>query len=72
MAVVFTAPLIVARSIPEGAIGALLTGLICAPVFSCMYALVGRTVIARASEDDASATLIGRLRPQLIHLRALI
>ncbi len=62
MAVVFTAPLIVARSIPEGVVGALLAGLTCAPVFSCMYALVGRTVTP-GSETEAftwvSSALIG-------------
>jgi MFS family permease len=62
MAVVFTAPLIIARSIPEGVIGALLAGLTCAPVFSCMYALVGRTVTP-GSETEAftwvSSALIG-------------
>ena len=38
------APLIIARTIAEGAVGALLAGLTIAPVFSCQYALVGRAV----------------------------
>jgi MFS family permease len=62
LAVACTAPLIVARSIPEGVVGALLAGLTCAPVFSCMYALVGRTVTP-GSETEAftwvSSALIG-------------
>ncbi len=62
LAVIFTAPLIVARSIPEGVIGALLAGLTCAPVFSCMYALVGRTVTAGTETESftwVSSALIG-------------
>ena len=43
LAVAFTAPLIVARSVPAGMVCSLLAGLIIAPVFSCQYALVGRT-----------------------------
>ena len=43
-AVVCTAPLIVARTIPEGMICSLLAGLTIAPVFSCQYALIGHAV----------------------------
>jgi hypothetical protein len=43
-AVLCAAPLVLARSIPFGLVGALLTGLSIAPVFSCQYALVGRAV----------------------------
>lgn len=42
--VICIAPLIAARTIPEGAVGAVLAGLVIAPVFSCQYALVGRAV----------------------------
>jgi predicted MFS family arabinose efflux permease len=38
------APLIVARSVPAGAVCAFLAGLTIAPVFSCQYALIGRSV----------------------------
>jgi MFS family permease len=44
LAVVFTVPLIAARSIPAGIVGSLLAGLTIAPVFTCQYALVGRAV----------------------------
>ncbi len=37
-------PLVIARTIPEGMVGALLAGVTIAPVFSCQYALVGRVV----------------------------
>jgi MFS family permease len=47
-----TAPLIVARTIPEGMICSLLAGLTIAPVFSCQYALIGRVVTA-GSETEA-------------------
>lgn len=43
-AIALTAPLIVARSIPAGAVCAVLAGLAIAPLFSCQYALVARTV----------------------------
>jgi MFS family permease len=43
-AVLCAAPLVFAHSIPFGLVGALLTGLAIAPVFSCQYALVGRVV----------------------------
>jgi MFS family permease len=61
---VCTAPLIAARSIPAGAVCSLLAGLAIAPVFSCQYALVGRSVTP-GSETEAftwvSAALIGGL-----------
>ena len=64
VAVVLTAPLIVARTIPEGAVGSLLAGLTIAPVFSCQYALVGR-VVKPGAETEAftwvSAALVGGL-----------
>ncbi|MFL5822275.1 MAG: MFS transporter [Solirubrobacteraceae bacterium] len=50
--VAFTAPLILARSIPAGAFCALVAGLAIAPLFSCQYALVGRTV-SEGSETEA-------------------
>lgn len=52
VAVAFTAPLILARSIPEGAFGALLAGLTIAPLFSCQYAMVARAVTP-GSETEA-------------------
>ena len=62
--VVCTAPLIAARSIPAGVVCSLLAGLAIAPVFSCQYALVGRSVTP-GSETEAftwvSAALIGGL-----------
>ena len=62
--VVGTAPLITARSIPAGIVCSLLAGLAIAPVFSCQYALVGRSVTP-GSETEAftwiSAALIGGL-----------
>ncbi len=42
--VLCVAPLVAARTIPEGVVGAILAGLVIAPVFSCQYALVGRAV----------------------------
>jgi MFS family permease len=64
LAIVFTAPLIAARSIPEGLVCSLLAGLTTAPVFSCQYALVSRAVV-RGTETEAftwvSAALIGGL-----------
>ena len=62
--VVCTAPLIAARSIAAGVVCSLLAGLAIAPVFSCQYALVGRSVTP-GSETEAftwiSAALIGGL-----------
>ncbi len=59
---VCTAPLIAARSIGAGVACSLLAGLAIAPVFSCQYALVGRSVTS-GSETEAftwvSAALIG-------------
>jgi MFS family permease len=64
LAVLCTAPLIAARSIPAGVLYSLLAGLTIAPMFSCQYALVGRAVTA-GSETEAftwvSAALIGGL-----------
>ncbi len=42
--VLCAAPLIFARTIPEGLVCSLLAGLTCAPIFSCQYALIGRAV----------------------------
>lgn len=50
--VIFTSPLILARSIPEGAFGALLAGLTIAPLFSTQYAMVARAV-KEGSETEA-------------------
>jgi predicted MFS family arabinose efflux permease len=52
LGVVFTAPLIAARSIAAGVVCSLLAGLTIAPMFSCQYALVGRTV-SPGSETEA-------------------
>jgi MFS family permease len=62
--VLCTAPLIAARTIPEGLIGALLAGLTIAPVFSCQYALVGRAVPPGVETEAftwVSSALIGGL-----------
>jgi MFS family permease len=64
LAIVFTAPLIVARSIPAGIVCSLLAGLTIAPVFSCQYALVSRAVTPGSETEAftwASAALIGGL-----------
>src|SRR5579864_8606237 len=50
--VVLTAPLIAARSVPAGALCSLLAGVTTAPMFSCQYALVSRTV-TRGSQTEA-------------------
>ncbi|HET6868596.1 MAG TPA: MFS transporter [Solirubrobacteraceae bacterium] len=64
LAVLCTAPLIAARSIAAGVACSLLAGLTIAPMFSCQYALVGRSVTL-GSETEAftwvSAALIGGL-----------
>jgi predicted MFS family arabinose efflux permease len=64
LAVLCTLPLIAARSIPAGLVCSLLAGVTIAPVFTCQYALVGRSVSA-GSETEAftwvSAALIGGL-----------
>jgi MFS family permease len=62
--VLCTAPLIAARTIPEGLVGALLAGLTIAPVFSCQYALVGRAVPPGVETEAftwVSSALIGGL-----------
>jgi MFS family permease len=51
-AVACVVPLVFARTIPEGMIASLLAGVTIAPVFSCQYALVGRSVTA-GSETEA-------------------
>jgi predicted MFS family arabinose efflux permease len=57
-------PLIAARSLAAGIVCSPLAGLAIAPIFSCQYALVGRSV-TRGSETEAftwvSAALIGGL-----------
>ncbi|HWD66061.1 MAG TPA: MFS transporter [Solirubrobacteraceae bacterium] len=58
--VLCTAPLIVARSVPAGVVASLLAGLTTAPMFSCQYALVGRTVTA-GSETEAFAWVAAAL-----------
>ncbi len=61
--VVSTAPLIAARTIPEGMLCALLAGLTIAPAFSCLYTLVGRVVSPGAETEAftwaASALIVG-------------
>src|ERR1700749_4823533 len=62
--VICVAPLVAARTIPEGLVGAALAGLVIAPVFSCQYALVGRTVPAGAQTEAftwVSSALVGGL-----------
>lgn len=63
-AVICTLPLVAARSLTAGVVCSLLAGLTIAPLFSCQYALVGRSVTA-GSETEAftwvSAALIGGL-----------
>jgi MFS family permease len=59
-AVVFSAPLIAARSVPAAIVCSLLAGLTIAPVFSCQYALVGRLVTAGA-ETEAFTWISGAL-----------
>ena len=63
VAVLCTAPLIAARTIPEGLIGALLAGLTVAPSFSCQYALAGRAAPAGAVTEAftwvSSALVLG-------------
>jgi MFS family permease len=51
-AIICTAPLIIARSIPEGIAASLLAGLMIAPMFSCQYALVARAA-PRGAETEA-------------------
>jgi MFS family permease len=62
--VICMAPLIAARTIPEGLVGAVLAGLIIAPVFSCQYALVGRAVPTGVETEAftwVSSALVGGL-----------
>jgi MFS family permease len=62
--VLCTAPLIAARTIPEGLVGSLLAGLTTAPVFACQYALIGRAVTPGVETEAftwVSAALIGGL-----------
>jgi MFS family permease len=62
-AVVCTAPLIAARTIPEGMACSLLAGLTVAPAFSCLYALLGRVVKPGVETEAftwaASALILG-------------
>jgi MFS family permease len=57
------APLIFARTIPEGVIGALLAGLTMSPSFSCQYALAGRAApengVTEAFTWVSSALVLG-------------
>ena len=55
-----TAPLIIARSIPEGIIASLLAGVMVAPVFSCQYALIAR-VAPSGAETEAFTWVTGSL-----------
>ncbi|HET8978309.1 MAG TPA: MFS transporter [Solirubrobacteraceae bacterium] len=50
-AVACSAPLIAARTIPEGMVCSLLAGLTIAPVFSCQYALIGHSVTPGAETE---------------------
>ena len=50
-AVLCSAPLIAARTIPEGLVLSLLAGVTIAPVFSCQYALAGRLVTAGGATE---------------------
>jgi MFS family permease len=62
--VICMAPLIAARTIPEGFAGAVLAGLVIAPVFSCQYALVGRAVPSGVETEAftwVSSALVGGL-----------
>jgi MFS family permease len=62
--VICMAPLIAARTLPEGLAGAVLAGLIIAPVFSCQYALVGRAVPSGVETEAftwVSSALVGGL-----------
>jgi MFS family permease len=62
--VICMAPLIAARTIPEGLVGSVLAGLVIAPVFSCQYALVGRAVTPGVETEAftwVSSALVGGL-----------
>jgi MFS-type transporter involved in bile tolerance (Atg22 family) len=52
VALVFSAPLIAARSIPAGIVCSLLAGMAIAPMFSSQYALIGR-IVTTGSETEA-------------------
>jgi MFS family permease len=61
LAVACTAPLIAAKSVLAGALCSVLAGLTIAPVFSCQYALVGRSVTPGAETEAftwVSASLV--------------
>jgi MFS family permease len=62
LAVVCSAPLIAARTVPAGVVCSLVAGLTVAPVFSCQYALVSRSVDSGSMNEAfavVSAALIG-------------
>ena len=54
-AVVSVAPLILARTIPEGMAASLIAGVTIAPVFACQNALVGRSVGVGGSGTQTEA-----------------
>lgn len=63
-AVACGAPLIAARTIPEGVVAALLAGVTIAPVFACQYALIGQAATAGVETEAftwAAAALVGGL-----------
>ena len=63
-AVACVLPLVFARTIPEGMVASLLAGVTIAPVFSCQYALVGRSVTPGAETEAftwVAAALMGGL-----------
>jgi MFS family permease len=60
VAVAFSAPLILARSIPAGLVCSFLSGLTIAPVFSCQYALIGQ-LVTPGSETEAFTWFSGAL-----------
>jgi len=64
LAVLCTAPLIAARTIPEAMLCSLLAGITIAPVFSCQYALIGRAVTPGVETEAftwVAAALVGGL-----------
>ncbi len=63
-AVLCTAPLVAARTIPEGMVCSLLAGVTIAPVFSCQYAIIGRAVTPGVETEAftwVTAALVGGL-----------
>jgi len=56
---VFTAPLVVAGSIPVAGACCFIAGLAIAPTFTCQYSLVGRVVIPGTEHEAFSWTLSG-------------